>query len=117
MEGEVMGYKYILYEEKERIGIMTLNRPDKRNAMGKEFELEIASCLREARDKRNARVIIVKAVGPVFCSGHDKAEILHQPINDVRAFFQTCIDLFDLMRSIPSTPSGQTDWEAMSSLA
>ena len=113
MEGEVMGYKYILYEEKERIGIMTLNRPDKRNAMGKEFELEIASCLREARDKRNARVIIVKAVGPVFCSGHDKAEILHQPINDVRAFFQTCIDLFDLMRSIPQPIIAQVHGIAM----
>ena len=36
-----MDYKYMLYEEKEQIGILTLNMPEKRNALGREFEEEI----------------------------------------------------------------------------
>ena len=38
-----MNYKYMLYEEKEQIGILTLNRPEKRNALGHDFEEEIIS--------------------------------------------------------------------------
>ena len=33
-----MAYKFLTYEEKEEIGILTLNRPEKRNALGIEFE-------------------------------------------------------------------------------
>ena len=39
-----MSYQHILYEEKERIGILTLNRPEKRNALGREAELEMMDC-------------------------------------------------------------------------
>ncbi|MDZ7696939.1 MAG: enoyl-CoA hydratase-related protein [Deltaproteobacteria bacterium] len=59
------------------------------------------------------KVIIIKAAGPVFCSGHDKNEILHQPITDVRQLFQTCIDFFDLMRSIPQPIIAQVHGIAM----
>ena len=96
-----MAYNYILYDEKAQIGTITLNRPEKRNAMGKEFLSELAACLENAKQARAPKVIIIKAAGPSFCSGHDLQEILNQPINDVRNFFQTCIDLFALMRVIP----------------
>lgn len=108
-----MNYKYMLYEEKDRIGIITFNRPDKRNALGREFEQEIAHCLSEAARKRTTKVMIVKAKGPVFCSGHDKAEILHRPVGEVRDFFQTCIDLFILMRSVPQPIIAQVHGIAM----
>lgn len=108
-----MSYEYILYEESDRIGILTLNRPEKRNALGKRAEAEMARCLQEAADARRVRVIVIKANGPVFCSGHDKQEILHQPINEVRALFQTCIDLFQLMRAIPQPIIAQVHGIAM----
>lgn len=108
-----MAYRHILYEEKERIGVLTLNRPEKRNALGAEFEQEIARCLEEAARERRVRVIVVKAAGPVFCSGHDKDEILRRPINDVRRLFQTCIDLFKLMREIPQPIIAQVHGIAM----
>ncbi|MDZ7696940.1 MAG: hypothetical protein U5R49_08490 [Deltaproteobacteria bacterium] len=46
-----MNYKHILYETKDRVGTMTLNRPEKRNALGKVFEAEMADCLKNAREK------------------------------------------------------------------
>lgn len=108
-----MNHQYILYEERERVGILTLNRPEKRNALGKVFEDEIADCLKAARDNRSVRVILIKAAGPVFCSGHDKAEILNRPIDEVRTLFQTCIDLYDLMRSVPQPIIAQVHGIAM----
>jgi len=43
-----MSYQFMTYEEKEEIGILTLNRPDKRNALGHAFEEEIIACLEDA---------------------------------------------------------------------
>ena len=96
-----MAYKYILWEEKERIGILTLNRPEKRNALGVESEEEITECLKKAAKEKKVKVIIIKANGEVFCSGHDKSEILHAQLNDVRHLFQTSIDMMLLMHKIP----------------
>jgi enoyl-CoA hydratase/carnithine racemase len=108
-----MGYKYIVYEERERIGVLTLNRPEKRNALGREAEEEMISCLTEAAEKKSAKVIIIRGAGPVFCSGHDKAEILGQALNDVRRLFQTCIDLYLLMQSVPQPIIAQVHGIAM----
>jgi len=108
-----MAYKYMLYEEKERIGILTLNRPEKRNALGVEGEEEITACLKEAAEKGSAKVIIIKAAGSVFCSGHDKAEILGAKLNDVRHLFQTSVDMMMLMHSIPQPIIAQVHGIAM----
>ncbi len=108
-----MAYKYILYEERERIGVLTLNRPEKRNALGREAEEEMISCLTEAAEKKSAKVVIIKGAGPVFCSGHDKAEILGQALNDVRCLFQTCINLYLLMRAVPQPIIAQVHGIAM----
>jgi enoyl-CoA hydratase/carnithine racemase len=108
-----MSYQNILYEEKERIGILTLNRPQKRNALGKEAEEEMMDCFRKAADDKKVRVIIIKANGPIFCSGHDRLEVLNQPINAVRDLFQTCIDMYALMRAIPQPIIAQVHGIAM----
>ena len=108
-----MAYQYILYEEKEQIGILTLNRPEKRNALGIQAELEMTHCLKVAGHEKTVRVIIIKAAGDLFCSGHDRLEILNQPINDVRRFFQTCIDMYDALRSIPQPVIAQVQGIAM----
>jgi enoyl-CoA hydratase/carnithine racemase len=108
-----MAYKHILYEDKERVGLLTLNRPEKRNALGKEAELEMMDCFQKAAEKKTARVIILKANGPIFCSGHDRMEVLNQPIGNVRELFQTCIDMYALMRAIPQPIIAQVHGIAM----
>jgi enoyl-CoA hydratase/carnithine racemase len=108
-----MSYKHILYEEKERIGILTLNRPEKRNALGREAELEMMDCLSKASQEKKVRVIILKGNGPLFCSGHDRLEVLNQPVNNVRDLFQTCIDMYALMHAIPQPIIAQVHGIAM----
>lgn len=108
-----MAYENILYEEKERIGLLTLNRPEKRNALGIEAEREITACLKDAAERKNAKVIILKAAGDVFCSGHDRTEILRQDLNDVRRLFQTSIDMMMLIHAIPQPVIAQVQGIAM----
>jgi len=73
-----MAYKFLTYEERKRSDL-TLNRPEKRNALGQEFEEEIISCIQDAGKRCDAKVIILKAAGNIFCAGHDRLEILNQP--------------------------------------
>jgi len=96
-----MSYQYITYEEQGEIGILALNQPDKRNALGKAAEKEITDCLREAADRHDTKVIILRANGPVFCAGHDRAEILGQPLSEIRRLFQTSFNMMSTIRSIP----------------
>jgi enoyl-CoA hydratase/carnithine racemase len=100
-------YNNILYEETEEIGLLTLNRPDKRNALSLELLEELSSCLKQAAREKSAKVIVVKGAGPAFCAGHDMTEILDNPLNDVRHLFQTCLDLMMLIHSIPQPVIGQ----------
>jgi enoyl-CoA hydratase/carnithine racemase len=96
-----MSYKSILYKEQDEIGILTLNMPDKRNALGIAAEKEITACLQDAAERHAVKVIILNANGPVFCAGHDRAEILNQPLADIRRLFQTSYNLMSAIRILP----------------
>ena len=68
-----MSYDSILYEEQGEIGILTLNMPEKRNALGIHAETEIVECLQDSEKRHDTKITILKANGPVFCAGHDRA--------------------------------------------
>ncbi len=98
-----MSYKYITYEENKAdyIGVMTLNQPDKRNALGHDAEEEITACLRDAEKRESIKVLILKAAGEVFCAGHDRAEILNRPVSAIRRLFHTSFNMMTALRSVP----------------
>lgn len=50
---------------------LALNRPEKRNALNKELMVELVEALREARDDKAVRVIVISGNGKAFCSGAD----------------------------------------------
>jgi len=108
-----MSYKFILYEEKDSIGTLTLNRPNKRNALGREAEEEIVACIEDAGKRSEAKVIIFKAAGDIFCSGHDRQEILNQPLANIRALFQTSFNMMMALRTAPQCIIAQVQGIAM----
>ena len=61
----------ILYEKKENIGYITLNIPDKLNALRQEMKDELATLLREIRYDRELRAVIITGAGRAFCAGGD----------------------------------------------
>jgi enoyl-CoA hydratase/carnithine racemase len=108
-----MAYETILYDEKEEIGSLTLNQPEKRNALGREAEEEIIGCLEDAAKRGNAKIIILKAAGDVFCAGHDRKEILNQPLSEIRRLFQTSYRLMMAIRTAPQCIIAQVQGIAM----
>src|ERR1043166_6901460 len=63
-------YKTVLYTEAERIATITLNRPDKRNAITYELMSDLVSGLNQAAGS-SAQVVIVTGAGKAFCAGMD----------------------------------------------
>jgi methylglutaconyl-CoA hydratase len=65
----------VLYEVNERIGYITLNRPDKRNALSFELVAELKEAFDRAEKDINAKVIVLRANGEAFCAGADLASL------------------------------------------
>jgi methylglutaconyl-CoA hydratase len=59
------------YEVINRMGYITLNRPEKKNALNHELVGELKAAFRLAEADQHAKVIVLRAKGDVFCSGAD----------------------------------------------
>ncbi len=63
----------IRYKVKNRIASITLNRPEKRNALNDEMVNELTSLLKKAEQDSEVKIIVLKAAGEAFCAGADLA--------------------------------------------
>jgi enoyl-CoA hydratase len=61
----------VLYEVDQKVGIVTLNRPDKLNALSMDLRLELEQVLHGADDDPATSVIVLRAEGRSFCVGFD----------------------------------------------
>ena len=76
-----MKYRYIDWQEfeaagatdGETVGVLTLNRPDRKNALGPRMAMELDTVFSEIRHK-TVRVVVITGAGETFCSGGDLKE-------------------------------------------
>jgi len=81
--------------------VLTLNRPERRNALSLSMMLEAIACLDEIGRDRQIRAVILAAAGNVFCAGHDLSEMTGRDINEYRRIFDVCTELMTRIQSIP----------------
>ncbi|HEU5291339.1 MAG TPA: enoyl-CoA hydratase/isomerase family protein [Cyclobacteriaceae bacterium] len=65
--------KLVAYQVQDRIGAITLNRPEKRNALSYELVTDLKEALNLAEKDDQVKVVILKANGEAFCAGADLA--------------------------------------------
>ena len=83
------------------IAMVTLNRPEKRNALSLEMMRELIAALREAGEDADVRAVILAAEGKVFSSGHDLSEMVGRDVSEYRELFDVCTELMSAVLSIP----------------
>ncbi|MGA2622638.1 MAG: enoyl-CoA hydratase/isomerase family protein [Bacteroidota bacterium] len=66
-----MNYSTVTYEVKDRVATVTMNRPDKRNALDETMIEELAGVLQNINRSAESRVAILTGAGGFFCAGMD----------------------------------------------
>ena len=69
-------FQCVLYAIREHVLTITLNRPERRNALNPRAYAEIEAAFRAASDDEDVRVVIVTGADPAFCSGEDVKEMM-----------------------------------------
>ena len=70
-------YKTLMYEKKENIGLLTINRPEKMNAISQELTAELSLLLDEIENDDELRVIVITGAGDkAFMAGADINELV-----------------------------------------
>jgi enoyl-CoA hydratase/carnithine racemase len=80
----------LIYQRNGGIVQLTLNRPDRRNALSRELLTLLHKAIKTIATDPSARVVIIAGNGPVFSSGHDLSEMVGQSEGDYRALFELC---------------------------
>jgi len=68
--------KSFLYEQRDGVGTITLNRPERLNAITFEVYHELTAFFAKLRDEKEVRVVVITGAGRAFCSGGDVRDII-----------------------------------------
>ncbi|MEM3096276.1 MAG: enoyl-CoA hydratase/isomerase family protein [Nitrososphaerota archaeon] len=82
-------YSTILYELSGDVARITLNRPEKRNALNRQMRAELMEALRRVDADRNTRMLVISGAGGNFCSGADLEEMLQLTALEIREYHKT----------------------------
>ncbi len=78
-----MSYELLLLERRDKLALVTLNRPEKRNALSIALRDEIDQCLQELEADDSISAVVITGAGPVFCAGFDTTEFAPDPLQAV----------------------------------
>ena len=85
-----MTYQTLLYEKKDGIGTVTINRPDKRNALNSTVYKELYDAFEAIENDDGVRVVILTGAGDrAFCAGSDIAEMQNMGPIEIQRFMVT----------------------------
>lgn len=93
--------KNLLVEQDSGLVTLTMNRPEKRNALSTEMMTELRDALIETGKRTGARVVIIAGNGPAFSAGHDLGELANRNLEFYRYEFDLCAQLMQTIQQIP----------------
>jgi enoyl-CoA hydratase/carnithine racemase len=91
----------LLFEISAGIARITLNRPQRRNALSFSLLRELEGVQSRLREDASARVVVLAGAGPVFSSGHDLSEMVGRPEKEYRELFELCSRVMLGLRRLP----------------
>ncbi|HEY7354858.1 MAG TPA: enoyl-CoA hydratase [Ktedonobacterales bacterium] len=96
-----MSYEAILVEREAPVATITMNRPDRRNALSVDMMQELIDAFKTLSRDKEVRAIVLAANGPAFSAGHDLRELVGGTINNYRYVFDVCTELMTTIQAIP----------------
>ena len=93
--------EHLLCHNEGSVAVLTLNRPERRNALSLALMQDLIACLNGIGADPQIKVVILEASGAAFCSGHDLAEMTGRTLPEYRRIFDVCVELMTKIQSIP----------------
>jgi len=96
--------QFVTYQCENKIGYITLSRPDKRNALNHQVVSELKEAFKLATEDKEAKVIVLKAAGEAFCAGADLAYLQQLQQNSYEENLEDSTHLKDLFLQLYTMP-------------
>ena len=87
------GYETLQYEVEGRVAVLTLDRPEQRNAVSRQMNAELHDAWRRFRDDDDAFVLVLTGAGTAFCAGWDLADAAEWPTPEWDEFRRSVYEL------------------------
>lgn len=100
MAGEV-GLRTLLVSETGPSVRITLNRPDRRNALSLELMDEFTKVLKSVGARQDIRAVVIEGAGVVFSAGHDMSEMVRRDLPFYERLFDSCTELMETIHHVP----------------
>src|SRR5207244_2844494 len=91
----------ILYDAQDGVAILTLNHPERRNALSRALLEALKSYLAQIASQPEVRGVIIRASGPAFSRGHDVRELVGTGEKEAQSLFALCTDVMETIRKLP----------------
>lgn len=98
--GAMAAYQYLLVTSDGPITTITLDRPEKRNALALDVMVELTAAFDEV-GASDALGVVLAANGPVFSAGHNFGDMAGATLGQARHLFEVCTRMMDTVQSIP----------------
>jgi enoyl-CoA hydratase/carnithine racemase len=96
-----VGLQNLIVEDVLPAVVITMNRPQQRNALNTALMQELIAELERQAARPEVRAIVLKGAGPAFSAGHDLSELTDRSLEEERAIFSTCTRLMETIQRIP----------------
>jgi enoyl-CoA hydratase/carnithine racemase len=94
-----MEYEFLRMTQDGTVALLTLARPEKRNALSLALMQEVIAALESISDETQA--VVIAGEGPAFSAGHDLAEMLDRDERFYDELFETCTVMMETIHRIP----------------
>jgi enoyl-CoA hydratase/carnithine racemase len=95
-----MTSEHLLVDRDGDIATITLNRPEKRNALALDVMRDLTSAFRVVGES-DALGVVLAASGSVFSAGHNFGDMVGTELNEARRLFEVCTEMMDTVQEIP----------------
>jgi enoyl-CoA hydratase/carnithine racemase len=96
-----MHYEHIMVATDADLAIVTMNRPERRNALSEAHMRELITALERLGSDGETRAIVLAANGPVFSAGHDFGDMAERDHAGMRRLLGVCTDLMLTLQRLP----------------
>ena len=94
-------YRNVIVDVGDASARITLNRPEKRNALSLELMEELISALRDVSARDSVRTVVIEGAGPAFSAGHDLAEMIDRDEAFFSHLFEVCTVMMETIHDVP----------------